>query len=313
MPRPRKRFGQHWLKDTSVHRAMVAAAGLDLEVMAGRAPLPENPPCILEIGSGTGKLTRKLLAAGADVIGFEVDRKLSSILRKNLGHEKRFTLIQSDFLRSPLPPEPTHVVANIPYNITSPILEKVLGSPEAPVTQFDSIILLVQKELADRLSAEPGTKAFGAMTVRCQYLADCETLRIVSPQAFQPPPKVDSAIIRLQPRVIATPAQDPHRLAVLVRQGFMSRRKTLANTLQSLVAKKGIYEALETIGCDRNSRAEALSVEQWIALSDALPSQQSIVNSASIPSEDNDPSDGGQAKPDELADAAEMAVSLDNQ
>ena len=270
MPRPRKRFGQHWLKDTSVHRAMIAAAGLDLEVMAGRSPLPDPPPHVLEIGPGTGKLSRRLLAAGAEVIGVELDRDLCKVLRKNLGHEKRFTLVEGDVLREPLPEGPRLVVANIPYNITSPILEKVLGSPEAPVTQFECIVLLVQKELADRLSAEPGTKAYGAMSVRAQYLAECETVREVSRTAFQPPPKVESAIICLRPRAIAKPAQDPHWFAILVRQGFAMRRKTLANTLQSLAPKDAIYQALEAIGRDRLSRAEALTVADWVEFSDVL-------------------------------------------
>ena len=279
MPRPRKRFGQHWLKDTSVHRDMVAAAGLDLEVMAGRSPLPETFPCVLEIGPGTGKLTRRLLAAGAEVIGVELDRDLCRVLRKNMGHEKRFRLVEADFLREPLPQGPTLVVANIPYNITSPILDKVLGSPEAPVMQFDRIVLLVQKELADRLSAEPGTKAYGAMTVRSQYLAECETIREVSRKAFQPPPKVESAIIQLRPRAIAKPARDPHWFSILVRQGFAMRRKTLANTLQSLVSKETIYEALEKIGRDRLSRAEALSVPDWVAFSDTLLAARTIQQS----------------------------------
>ena len=270
MPRPRKRFGQHWLKDSSVHRAMVEAAGLDLEAMAGRAALPEDSPCVVEIGPGTGKLSRRLLAAGARVLAYELDRDLCNVLRKNLGNEERFTLIEGDFLREALPQEGQMVVANIPYNITSPILEKVLGSPEAPVRQFSTIVLLVQKEIADRLCADVGTKAYGAMTVRCQFLAACETLRIVSRKAFQPPPKVESAIIRLTPRVHAAVPQDARWLSVLIRQGFATRRKTLANALQSLADKQAVYAALEAIDRDPLSRAEALTVADWVAFSNAL-------------------------------------------
>ena len=270
MPRPRKRFGQHWLKDSSVHRSMVEAAGLDLEVMAGRAKLPEQGPCVVEIGPGTGKLTRRLLAAGARVLAYELDRDLCAVLRKNLGDEERFTLREGDFLREPLPPEAQLVVANIPYNITSPILEKVLGSPEAPVRQFSTIILLVQKEIADRLSAEPGTKAYGAMSVRSQFLAECEIVRLVSRKAFQPPPKVESAIIRLTPRVHAAVPQDARWFSVLVKQGFATRRKTLGNALQSLAEKPAIYAALESLGLDPLSRAEALTVSEWVEFSNAL-------------------------------------------
>lgn len=285
MPRPRKRFGQHWLKDSSVHRAMVEASGLNLDVMAGRAALPEDSPCVVEIGPGTGKLSRRLLAAGAQVLAYELDRDLCTVLRKNLGAEERFTLIEGDFLRQPLPEEGQLVVANIPYNITSPILDKVLGTPEAPVQQFSTIVLLVQKEIADRLCAEVGTKAYGAMSVRVQFLAECEILRTVSRKAFQPPPKVESAIIRLSPRQHEAVPTDARWLSVLIRQGFATRRKTLGNALQSLADKQVVYDALETIGHPPLSRAEALSVSDWVALSNTLvPSNASVpASSATAP------------------------------
>ena len=275
MPRPRKRFGQHWLKDSSVHRCMVEAAGLNVDAMAGKEALPEESPCVVEIGPGTGKLTRRLLAAGARVLGYELDRDLCNVLRKSLGNEERFTLIEGDFLREPLPQEAQLVVANIPYNITSPILEKVLGLPDAPVRQFKSIVLLVQKELADRLTAEPGTKAYNAMTVRTQFLAECETIRLVSRKAFQPPPKVESAIVRLTPRVHEAVPQDTRWFSVLVRQGFAMRRKTLANTLQSLADKAAIYAALAAIDRDPMSRAEELTVADWVEFSNALLPERS--------------------------------------
>ena len=276
MPRPRKRFGQHWLKDSSVHLAMVQAAGLDPEVMAGREALPQECPYVVEIGPGTGKLTRRLLAAGARVLGYELDRDLCRVLRQNLGDEERFTLIEGDFLQRPLPQEAQLLVANIPYNITSPILKKVLGSPETPVRQFQSIVLLVQKELADRLTAEPGTKAYNALSVISQFLAECETVRLVSRKAFQPPPKVESAIIRLTPRVHEAVPQDSRWFSVLVRQGFAMRRKTLANTLQSLADKPAIHAALAEIGRPPMSRAEELTVADWVAFSNALLPRRSV-------------------------------------
>ncbi|WP_017327488.1 16S rRNA (adenine(1518)-N(6)/adenine(1519)-N(6))-dimethyltransferase RsmA [Synechococcus sp. PCC 7336] len=290
MPYPRKRFGQHWLKDSSVHRAMVAAAGLNVEAMAGQAALPEAAPCVLEIGPGTGQLTRRLLAAGARVIGVELDRDLCDGLRRLLGDEDRFALLEGDILQLPLPAEPRFIVANIPYNITSPLLDRVLGSPEHPVGQFDRIVLLVQKELADRLSAEPNTKAYGAMTVRSRYLANCETLQSVPRTAFKPPPKVESAIIRLTPRSFPTVPADIHWFSILVRQGFATRRKTLANALQSLADKPAIYAALESIDRDPLSRAEALSVSDWIALSDALLSRRAVESTGERQPSDSSPS-----------------------
>ncbi|MGK7910659.1 MAG: 16S rRNA (adenine(1518)-N(6)/adenine(1519)-N(6))-dimethyltransferase RsmA [Synechococcus sp.] len=286
MPRPRKRFGQHWLKDSSVHRAMVGASGLSLEAMAGRAALPEDSPCVVEIGPGTGKLSRRLLAAGARVLAYELDRDLCTVLRKNFGSEDRFTLVEGDFLRQPLPKEGQMVVANIPYNITSPILEKVLGSPESPVRQFSTIVLLVQKEIGDRLCAEVGTKAYGAMSVRTQFLAKCEVLRTVPRTAFQPPPKVESAIIRLTPHQHEAVPKDARWLSVLIRQGFATRRKTLGNALQSLVDKQAVYAALEAIGRDPLSRAEALTVSDWVAFSNALLPARSDASSPPVASKE---------------------------
>lgn len=269
MPVARKRFAQHWLKDQQVHRAIVAASGL--QELAASDPLdPKDPVTVLEIGPGTGALTHHLLKTGAQVIGVELDRDLCQILRKTFGGNPQFELIEGDFLRSPLPAKPTHVVANIPYNITSPILEKLLGSPEHPLQQFDRIVLLVQRELAERITALPGDKAYGAMSIRIQYLAATEIIRIVPPKAFQPPPQVDSAVIRLQPRSWPVLPQDLRWFSVLVQQGFSTRRKTLANTLQSLVNKATVIQILQAQGWDDRIRAEGLSISQWIQLSDLL-------------------------------------------
>ncbi len=263
MPIARKRFAQHWLKDPQVHRAIVTASGLE------DTP-SEDPVTVLEIGPGTGALTHHLLRTGAQVIGVELDRDLCQVLRKTFGSESRFKLIEGDFLKFPLPTEPTRVVANIPYSITSPILEKVLGSLQHPLRQFDRIVLLVQRELAERITAIPGDKAYGAMSIRIQYLADTEIIRIVPPKAFKPPPQVDSAVICLQPRPWPLPPQDPRWFSVLVQQGFSTRRKTLANTLQSLVSKETVIEILQNQEWDDRIRAEGLSVCQWIQLSDLL-------------------------------------------
>ncbi len=262
MPRPRKRFGQHWLKDPAVHRAMVAAAGLT-------AARPDPQP-VLEIGPGTGRLTQYLLKTGSPVYAVELDRDLCRLLTKRFADQPHFYLIEGDFLKLPIPESVHTIVGNIPYNITSPILQKVLGSPHQPVSQFEQIILLVQKELADRLQAAPNTKAYGAMSIRTQYLADCEILKSVPRQAFTPPPKVDSAIIRLRPRPYAHHPQDPKWFGQIVQQGFSTRRKTLANTLQSLVDKTQVMKCLEHLGWDPALRGETLDLNQWIQLSDRL-------------------------------------------
>ena len=193
-----------------------------------------------------------------------------------------------------IPPNIETIVGNIPYNITSPILHKVLGSPHQPMTQYRCIVLLVQKELAERLQARPNTKAYGAMSIRTQYLAECEMLRAVPRSSFTPAPKVDSAIIRLRPRPYPLVPQDAKWFGQIVQQGFSTRRKTLANTVQSLVDKSEVVRCLTAQGLDPAVRAENLSLDQWIALSDQLlphrlqPSQAASFSTGGYETERNE-------------------------
>lgn len=264
MPHPRKRFAQHWLKDETIHRKMVLASGLD----------PDHPIStdvnILEIGPGTGQLTKHLLQAGARVLAVELDRDLCQLLRKTWPDHPRFQLIEGDFLKLPLPTEVDRVVANIPYNITSPILEKVLGSPERPVQHFQRIVLMVQKELAERLTADPGQKSYGAMSVRVQYLAECQIVAQVPAKAFYPPPDVESAIISLIPRPWPVQAENPRWFSVVVQQGFSTRRKMLVNALQSLLAKEVVLAALQALDLNPKVRAEELPISTWVHFSHLL-------------------------------------------
>ncbi|MEN9202423.1 MAG: 16S rRNA (adenine(1518)-N(6)/adenine(1519)-N(6))-dimethyltransferase RsmA [Thermostichus sp. DG_1_6_bins_120] len=264
MPYPRKRFGQHWLQDASVHEAILRAAHLD------RAQAGGDPVWVLEIGPGTGQLTQRLLACGVEVLAVEIDRDLCRLLHKRFADQPRFHLLEGDFLRLPLPKEPRLLVANIPYNLTSPILQKVLGSPAQPVRQFERMVLLVQKELADRLQATPGSKAYGAMSLRTRYLAECEQICTVPPGAFKPPPKVESAVIRLSPRPAPTPARDPRWFNRLIQQGFSTRRKKLVNALQSLVERDLVLAALTQLNLNPDARAEELDLPDWLALSDLV-------------------------------------------
>ncbi len=264
MPYPRKRFGQHWLKDASVHEAILRAAHLDGLQVGG------DPTWVLEIGPGTGQLTQRLLALGVQVLAVEIDRDLCRLLQKRFANQPHFHLLEGDFLRLPLPTQPRLLVANIPYNLTSPILEKVLGSPAHPVKQFQRIVLLVQKELADRLGAIPGSKAYGAMSVRTRYLADCELICRVPRTAFKPAPKVESAVIRLTPRPAPIPARDPRWFNQLIQQGFSTRRKKLLNALGSLVERQSVAAALTQLNLNPDARAEELDLPDWLALSELL-------------------------------------------
>ncbi|MEG3439989.1 16S rRNA (adenine(1518)-N(6)/adenine(1519)-N(6))-dimethyltransferase RsmA [Pannus brasiliensis CCIBt3594] len=258
---PRKRFGQHWLKDESILDRIVDAADLR----------PEDR--VLEIGPGTGILTRRLLGSAGSVIAVEIDRDLCAKLPKIIGNKPNFQLIQGDILA--IDPDtlgsPNKVVANIPYNITGPILEKLLGSIARPRTPaYDSIVLLIQKEVAERLVAVPSTKAYGGLSVRVRYLADCDWIADVPSRAFSPPPKVDSAVVRLRPRPLSPPVDRPKQLETLIALGFANRRKMLRNNLKSSIEPERLTRILTQLEIDPLCRAEDLSLSQWIALHDRL-------------------------------------------
>ena len=269
MPRPRKRFAQHWLRSDKILDRIVAAAELS------------DRDRVLEIGPGTGVLTRKLLPWVNSLVSVELDRDLCRKLVKKLGETENFLLLEGDFLELNLPdilanaPEifhqPNKVVANIPYNITGPILEKLLGTIAAPnSTPYESIVLLLQKEVADRLCAKPGSRTFGALSVRVQYLATCELVCPVPAKAFYPPPKVESAVVRLFPREIETPADNPKMLDRLVREGFSSKRKMLRNNLKGSFDRDRISEILDALSINPQARAEDLGVAEWVKFSNTL-------------------------------------------
>jgi 16S rRNA (adenine1518-N6/adenine1519-N6)-dimethyltransferase len=264
----KKQFGQHWLRNERVLDRIIDAAKI--------APTDR----ILEIGPGTGILTRKLLPTASAVVAVEIDRDLCALLVKKLGNIDNFLLLQNDFLTLdvnaaladfPKFQNANKVVANIPYNITGPILEKLLGNIIHPSVQpFDSIVLLVQKEVAERLYAKPSTKAFGALSIRVQYLAHCELICPVPARDFSPPPKVDSAVIRLTPRNLALVPTHPKVLDNLVKLGFATRRKMLRNNLQSAIDREDLTKLLIGLEIDPEVRAEDLSLEQWIQLANLV-------------------------------------------
>ncbi|MEH2449073.1 MAG: 16S rRNA (adenine(1518)-N(6)/adenine(1519)-N(6))-dimethyltransferase RsmA [Nostoc sp.] len=274
MIRPRKVFAQHWLKSEKALDAIIKAAEC---TESDRSPKGDR---ILEIGPGTGILTRRLLPLVQSLVAVEIDRDLCQLLSKQLGKTEKFLLLQGDFLTLDLPSylaafpnfqQPNKVVANIPYNITGPIIEKLLGTIANPNPEpFDSIVLLVQKEVAERLYAKPGSKAFGALSVRVQYLAECELICTVPATAFHPPPKVDSAVVRLCPRKIEIAALDPRRLENFLKLGFGAKRKMLRNNLQSVIERDRLIHLLEQLKINPQARAEDLSVQQWVILANEL-------------------------------------------
>lgn len=267
--KPRKQFAQHWLKSEKALQDIIQAATLN----------PED--IVLEIGPGTGILTRRLLATAQTVVAVERDRDLIKNLNQKFQTHANLILLEGDFLTLDLATAvnslPNKVVANIPYNITGPILEKLLGSIANPKRQYDKIVLLVQKEIAERVCASSGSKIFGALSVRSQYLAHCEKISIVPAKAFSPPPKVDSAIISLTPRPFPLTVNSPQLLEKLVKLGFANRRKMLRNNLKNLISPQQLEPILEQLEISPLARAEAISVSNWVRLCNQL---ESVINAS---------------------------------
>jgi 16S rRNA (adenine1518-N6/adenine1519-N6)-dimethyltransferase len=264
--RARKRFGQHWLTDAAVLDRIVAAAEL------------EQGERVLEVGPGRGALTERLLATPiAALRALELDRDLVAGLRQRFGGDPRFTLVEGDALEVPLIPEdgpvPRTVVANIPYNITGPLLERLVGRLDRPHDPpYRRLVLLVQQEVGERIRARPGSSAFSALSVRMQLLARCTSVCAVPPRCFQPPPKVMSEVVRLDPLPARERPEPALAAAVerLLRRCFAARRKMLRNTLAGLLPAPELLALAEAAGVRLEQRPQELAPERWLALAAGL-------------------------------------------
>ncbi len=257
----------------------------DPDVLQSILDLAEAGPGtrVLEIGPGLGILTGGLLEAGAEVTAIELDRGLAGYLRERFAAEiedGRLTLIEGDALDQPLPdlvPPPFRVVANLPYHITSPTLHRLLERPPSP----ERLVLMLQAEVADRIAAAPGQMSY--LSVFVQYHARVEVALRVPPEAFEPAPKVSSAVAVLTPRASrALTAEREPWLWGLVQSGFRERRKMLRNVLARQlhagedgatgphVGQAAVDAALEAAGIAGDRRPQTLSVEDWLRLLDAL-------------------------------------------
>ncbi|TGG86791.1 MAG: 16S rRNA (adenine(1518)-N(6)/adenine(1519)-N(6))-dimethyltransferase RsmA [Aphanocapsa feldmannii 277cV] len=267
--RPRRRFAQHWLRDGVVLDRIVEAAGLCRDDV------------VLEVGPGRGALTQRLLQAGvATVVALELDRDLITVLRRRFAPEPRLQLIQGDALAllrqplpCPLPRQPNKVVANIPYNITGPLLEVLIGGLRNPRDPpFERLVVLLQKEVGDRITARPGHSDAGALSTRMQLLASCERICDVSPHCFKPAPKVMSEVIRLHPRALPAALRDPATMAMLDRLlglAYGNRRKMLRSSLSCFPAEQLRTHASQA-GIPLTARPQDLSLDQWVGLAAAL-------------------------------------------
>ena len=259
----RKRWGQHFLASGATAERIVAAAQLS----------PGDT--VLEIGPGDGALTRPLMAAGARVLAIEIDPKRAESLSAELARRPGVTIVRGDALAKPLAawlseaglPAPAVMVANLPYNVATPILTRALEERDA----IDRIVATVQREVAERFVAPPASKAYGYLSVRSVALAQGRILFDIPPGAFRPRPKVTSSVLELSPLPHPLPVEVRGRALSLASLGFRSRRKTLVNALASVASRETLESALAAIGQSARSRAEELSFEEYVALSERVP------------------------------------------
>ena len=258
-----KKLGQNFLINPSVCPRMAALCGADRE--SG----------VLEIGPGVGVLTRELAAVAGKVAAVELDERLLPVLGETLADLDNVAVIHGDALKMDLAAlireqfgdRRVSVCANLPYYITSPLIMALLES-RLPV---DSLTVMVQREAADRLCAAPGTRAAGAVTLAVAYYAEPEKLFDVSRGSFLPAPNVDSAVIRLKVRGTSPVAvEDEGLMFRLIKAGFGQRRKTLLNSLSSVVDKDRLRQAFSAAGVSPTARAEALTLQQFADLANRL-------------------------------------------
>ena len=246
----RKRFGQHFLSDPSVVDAIVAEI----------APAPGE--AIVEIGPGLGALTDPLVARCGRLTVIELDRDLAARLRRRA----QLDVVEADALSVDFGAlaarlgAPLRVVGNLPYNISTPILFHLLAHVASIADQH----FMLQKEVVDRMAAAPGSKDFGRLSVMLQWRYAIEALLDVPPEAFEPPPRVRSAVVRMRP-ITPAPSVDARLLGEIVSTAFSQRRKLLRNTLGRWLGERG-----ERIAFDLQRRAEEVPVAQYVALADAL-------------------------------------------
>lgn len=258
-PRPRKSLGQHFLTDSNIVRKILTLADV------------RSDETVLEIGPGRGALTGPLCRVAKTVIAVEIDRPVGEYLIQRFPDCRNLDVRIGDALEFPydsLPPG-TVVVANLPYNISTPILFKLLEARG----RLNRLILMVQTEVARRLTAKPGGKTYGSLSVGVQRWTEARLVFTVSPRCFQPPPDVESAVVKLIVRHVEgeNPAEDAHFLRI-VRAAFAHRRKTLTNSLRDAgLDPDMIASGLAAAGIAGTRRAETLTNQEFVCLARVFP------------------------------------------
>jgi 16S rRNA (adenine1518-N6/adenine1519-N6)-dimethyltransferase len=243
---PKKGLSQNFLIDSNVVKKIIQTADI------------QKNDIVLEIGPGPGALTALLLSTGATVYAIEKDPIFAKALSRLQTKDQRLTVYCADALEFPIHQIPFNkVVANLPYHITTPLLEKCFSSP------FTSLTLMVQKEVATRLFAKTCTKDFGSLTLFAQYYATLKSQFAVSSSCFYPKPSVDSAVIHLLSHPQPTEASE--HFFPIMRRSFQQRRKMLSTSLQEFASSENIKSTLKSLHIREDARPEMLSFDQWLA------------------------------------------------
>lgn len=256
-----KSLGQNFLIDDSVLEDIIEAADIS------------NNDFVIEIGPGIGTLTRKLLERAGKVCVIELDDKLIPILKEELKGYENLEIIHGDALKVDFDKlacneESVKIVANLPYYVATPIISKLIKSR----CNFKSITIMIQKEVAERITAKPGTKEYGALSLLVQYYSSIDVIRKVPPSAFIPQPKVDSAVINIKKfDKPAVKVENENLFFKVIRESFNMRRKTLFNALKNLkLDKEMMLKAFEKAEIDPGRRGETLSLQEFAILADCI-------------------------------------------
>ncbi len=254
--KPKRAFGQHFLTDQNIVHKIVIESGVK----------PGDD--VWEVGGGKGILTEALLQTGCHLTVFEIDYNLQEYLERTFGN--RINLVAKDVLKANwetmFTNHPVSVVANIPYQITSPLLFRIAKYH----THFDKVVIMIQKEVAQRMVAHPNTKDYGILTLKMQYYFHIELLFKVPPTVFSPPPKVDSAVICMTPRLNKPEIPEIDKFWKLVEIAFQQRRKMLRNNVKYLVTEEQFQQLTQTTPIDLQRRGESLDEQEFIQLFRAI-------------------------------------------
>lgn len=256
----KKKYGQNFIVDENIINSIVSKSEIDKDTL------------VIEIGPGAGSLTYKLASVAPQVLCYEIDKTIENILRDNLKEFNNIDIIFDDFLKRDVKQDlkkynysKIYLIANLPYYITTPIIIKIIEEE----LDIDKIVVMVQKEVGDRIKAQPNTKNYNSLSVFISYYYDVKKLLDVSPNVFIPKPNVDSIVIELSKKQNQKEVKNKEIFFNLIKDSFKQKRKTIKNNLKNYDLKK-VEEVLKEHNLDLTARAEAISLDIFIEISNKL-------------------------------------------